>query len=245
MDRQTAFRRLAKSLSTVNRVLTYDRRGYAGSSNMGGPFGVDQQVNDLLEVIDGHRVVLIGHSFGGVVALACASRHPELVRGVAVYESPMSWETWWPKDSGGARAVAMSDDPEAAAEAFLIRFIGDRLWNRLPEATKRARRAEGAALVGELGDLRAAVAWRPEDLRVPVISGFGSRAREHVRRASEIIGALPDGRAVMLEGAHHNAHSAEPDAFERMLVEPLLQRLRTGRWPDTGNGPMSSVGQML
>ncbi|MFM7872921.1 MAG: hypothetical protein ACKPBG_14760, partial [Actinomycetota bacterium] len=73
----------------------------------------------------------------------------------------------------------------------------------------------------------------PEELRVPVMSGFGSRAQDHLRRASEIIGALPDGRAVMLEGAHHNAHSAEPEAFERLLVRPLLHRVRIGRWPAT------------
>ena len=87
--------------------------------------------------------------------------------------------------------------------------------------------------MGELGDLRAHTAWRPEDLRVPVVSGYGSRARDHLRRASEIIGALPDGRAVMLEGVHHNAHSAEPEAFERSLVRPLLERLRLGHWPET------------
>lgn len=242
MDRHSGFRRLAKSLSTTNRVLTYDRRGYAGSSQMSGPFGVDQQVADLLEVIDARPVVLVGHSFGGVVALSCASRHPELVQGVVVYESPMSWEPWWPQDSGGARAVAMADDPEAAAEAFLIRFIGERLWNRLPEGTKRSRRAEGEALVGELGDLRARAAWKPDDLRVPVVSGYGSRAREYVRRASQIIGALPDGRAVMLAGAHHNAHSAEPEAFERLLIEPLFERLRTGHWPDSGKGSLPTDG---
>lgn len=236
MDRQSGFRRLAKSLSTTNRVLTYDRRGYADSSHAKGPFGVGQQVADLLEVLGDGPAVLVGHSFGGAVALAASCRHPDLVQGVVVYESPMSWESWWPTDSGGSRAVAMADDPEAAAEAFLIRFIGERLWNRLPEGTKRARRAEGVALVGELGDLRAGAAWRPDDLRVPVVSGYGSRARGHIRRASEIIGALPDGRAVMLEGAHHNAHSAEPATFERMLIAPLLDRLRNGRWPDAGHG---------
>lgn len=240
MDRQSGFRRLAKSLSSTNRVLTYDRRGYASSSDMSGPFGIDQQVADLLEVTGRRPVVLVGHSFGGAVALACAFRHPDLVLGVVVYESPMSWEPWWPGDSGGARAVAMADDPEAAAEAFLLRFIGERLWNRLPEGTKRARRAEGRALVGELGDLRAAAAWKPDDLRVPVISGYGSRAREHIRRASEVIGALPDGRAVMLDGAHHNAHSGEPEAFERLLIEPLLQRLRNGHWPATGEASQAS-----
>lgn len=233
MDRQSGFRRLAKSLSRTHRVLTYDRRGYAGSADIGGPFDIAHQVSDLLEVMGSRPAVLVGHSYGGAVALACASRYPDLVQGAVVYESPMSWEPWWPKDSGGARAVAMSEDPRAAAETFLIRFIGERLWSRLPEATKESRRAEGNALVGELGDLRAHVAWRAEDLRVPVMSGYGSRARDHLRRASEIIGALPDGRAVMLEGAHHNAHSAEPEAFERSLIRPLLQRVRLGRWPAT------------
>lgn len=233
MDRQNGFRRLAKSLARTHRVLTYDRRGYAGSADIGGPFDIAHQVSDLVEVLGSRPAVLVGHSFGGAVALACASRHPDLVQGAVVYESPMSWEPWWPKDSGGARAVAMSEDPRAAAEAFLIRFIGERLWNRLPEATKESRRAEGIALVGELGDLRASAAWRPEDLRVPVISGYGSRARDHVRRASEIIGSLPDGRAVMLDGAHHNAHSAEPAAFEHSLIGPLLHRLHVGRWPES------------
>ncbi|MFM8380422.1 MAG: alpha/beta fold hydrolase [Actinomycetota bacterium] len=169
MDRQSGFRRLAKSLSRTHRVITYDRRGYAGSADIGGPFDVAHQVSDLLEVMDSQPAVLVGHSYGGAVALACASKYPDLVPGVVVYESPMSWEPWWPKDSGGARAVAMSEDPRAAAEGFLIRFIG----------------------------------------------------------------ALPDGRAVMLEGAHHNAHSAEPEAFERLLVRPLLHRVRIGRWPAT------------
>lgn len=231
MDRQSGFRRLAKSMSRRCRVLTYDRRGYADSSDLSGPYTVDQHVADLCTVIGSRPSVLVGHSFGGVVALACAARHPELVLGVVVYESPMSWEEWWPKDSGGSRAVAMADDPSAAAEAFLIRFIGERLWNRLPESTKEARRAEGRALVGELGDLRVAAAWRASDLTVPVVSGFGSLARAHMRRAAAVIGELPDGRAVELAGAHHNAHSAEPEAFERLLIDPLLERLATGRWP--------------
>lgn len=230
MDRQSAWRKLAKSLSGQHRVLTYDRRGYATSAAMDGPFSMAGQVADLLAVLDGRTSVLVGHSFGGAVALACAQRHPHLVSGVAVYESPMSWEPWWSQDSGGALAASMRDDPEAAAEAFLKRFIGDRLWNRLPEATRLARRAEGRALVGELSDLRQKPAWSPPNIGVPVMSSCGSRARDYVRQGAEIIGSLPDARLVVLDGAHHNAHSAEPVAFEEKLIQPLLRRIETGVW---------------
>lgn len=230
MDRQSGFRKLARSLSRRHRVVSYDRRGYASSADMPGPYSMEYQVADLLAVVADEPSVLIGHSFGGAVVLAFAERYPNLALGAVVYESPMSWESWWPSDSGGSRAVAMADDPERAAEVFLVRFIGERLWNRLPESTRQARRAEGRALVGELGDLRRAPAWTPSGLQVPVISGCGTLARDYVRRGAEIIGSLPDARFVELEGAHHNAHSAEPGVFEDRLVQPLLRRVATGAW---------------
>jgi len=230
MDRQSGFRKLAKSLAQHYRVLTFDRRGYATSAHVEGPFSMEHQVQDLYEIVAHQPCVVIGHSFGGAVALAFAARYPDLVRGVVVYESPMSWEPWWAQDSGGARVVSMAEDPEQAAEVFLRRFIGDRLWSRLPLATRQARRAEGFALVGELSDLRSHPAWHPADIKVPVMSGFGSRARDYVRRGAEIIGSLPDARVVEIEGAHHNAHSAEPELFESMLIQPLLHRISSGSW---------------
>lgn len=230
MDRQGGFRKLARSLSRHHRVVSYDRRGYATSVEMSGPFTMSYQVADLFEIVEREPCVLIGHSYGGAVALAFAERNPQLALGVVVYESPMSWESWWPQDSGGAKAASMADDPQEAAEVFLKRFIGDRLWNRLPEATQQARRAEGRALVGELGDLRLTPAWSAAGIQVPVVSGFGSLARDYVRRGAEFIGALPDARLVEIEGAHHNAHSAEPGQFEELLVQPLMRRIEVGTW---------------
>lgn len=230
MDRQSGFRKLARSLSSHHRVVSYDRRGYATSAEIPGPYSMDYQVADLLAIVEGEPSVLIGHSFGGAVALAFAERHPALALGAVVYESPMSWEPWWSTDSGGAQAVAMSENPEQAAETFLKRFIGERLWNRLPEATRQERRAEGRALVGELGDLRRFPAWHASGLHLPVVSGCGTLAREYVRRGAEIIGSLVDSRFVELDGAHHNAHSAEPAQFENLLVQPLLRRIESGTW---------------
>lgn len=231
MDRQSGFLKLAKILGREHLVTTYDRRGYASSSPIGGPFDIGQHVIDLVDVLGGEPAVLIGHSFGGTVALTCAHRHPNLVRGVVTYENPMPWLGWWPRDTGAGQTSRRSADPEGAAEDFLVRFIGRRLWERLPESTKQARRAEGRALVDELASIHVGPAFDAETIAVPISIGVGSLAREYMRRGAEHLSSMTDSRLVVLDGAHHNAHSGQPVEFARLLVDPLVVRLRTGKWP--------------
>ncbi|MBU3688957.1 MAG: hypothetical protein B7C54_09035 [Acidimicrobiales bacterium mtb01] len=227
MDRQGSFSRLCRSLPDV-ACLTYDRRGYARSNGLAGPFDISRHTADLLEVLqvvraDSGPVAVVGHSFGGVVALAAASERPDLVDGLVIYESPMSWEPWWSRSSGGAAALEAADRPEVAAENFLRRFIGDERWDRLPERTRTARRAEGVVLVGELASLRRGRPYEFDRVECPVVVGVGTRAAEHVQRGSRLLadecGSIP---LVVLEGAHHNAHSSRPMEFAEKLVRPLL-----------------------
>ena len=225
MDRQAAFARTLRHVKDV-RALTYDRRGYAKSEHVPGPFTVAANADDLIEIVSsmGERVRAVGHSFGGTTVLAAVSRRPDLFIAVAVYESPMSWLPWWPKDTGGALAASKSDDPEGAAEMFLKRFIGDDRWNRLPEATKRKRRNEGRALVGELSDLRRQPAYDIEKIRVPVLSAVGSRAGTHVRRAAELLAETCSNEPlVVLEGGWHNAPSSSPEVFSDAVIRPLMK----------------------
>ena len=51
MDRQAAFARMARLLSTSSPVVTFDRRGYGKSVQQRGTFSVDEQVSDLNEII--------------------------------------------------------------------------------------------------------------------------------------------------------------------------------------------------
>ena len=234
MDRQAAFARMARLLSASHRVITFDRRGYGKSVEQRGTFSVDEQVGDLGQILKqfaaSQRVILVGHSFGGVVALSYAQRFPDAIAGLVIYESPMSWESWWPKDSGGSAAVAVADDPELAAETFMRRFIGHRRWESLPDSTKTQRRSEGEALVGELGDIRRVKPWDFNLVRGPLMAGFGSLSKPHLQVSAELLGNLPDCRSIKIEGAHHNAHSGSPEEFVELLVQPLLKRVAQGIW---------------
>lgn len=229
MDRSAGLLKLSRRLDHEFRVLRYDRRGYGRSNPHPGPFTMPHQVDDLLALVGERPVVIVGHSYGGNVALATAAQRPDLVRGVVVYESPLSWFPWWPKVTASSAAIEAAHDTEHAAEVFMRRLIGDARWDALPERTRVTRRAEGAALVNELADLRANSPWRAEQVTVPVWAGVGEHASVHQQRGMRELGELlPDCTVVQLPGCHHMANATHPDLFRHLLIDPLIERI--GGW---------------
>ncbi|MGD9702561.1 MAG: alpha/beta fold hydrolase [Acidimicrobiia bacterium] len=227
MDRMAGMAKLARRLSGNCSVIRYDRRGYGESAAHLGPFTMEHQVADLLAIVADRRCVLVGHSYGGNVVLAAADRRPELVAAVAVYETPLSWLPWWPGTTAGANAVATQGRPEDAAEAFMRRIIGDELWERLPERTKAARRAEGPALVGELTDLGTHAPWSASRIECAVIVGRGELGQAHHAASTQWIASeVRDGTKVTLTGCRHGAHASDPEQFAERLVRPAIELSR-------------------
>ena len=86
-----AFRPLVAQpeLASRCRLITYHRRGYMGSSHTSGPISVGQQAADcraLLNHLGVERAHIVGHSFGGSVALQFALDFPEVVHSLALLE---------------------------------------------------------------------------------------------------------------------------------------------------------------
>jgi haloalkane dehalogenase len=83
------------------RCLAPDLVGMGASDKLPDPGGYRfvehrRYVDALLEVLGvRERVVLVGHDWGGVLAMDWARRHPEAVRGIAYLEThvaPLSWD---------------------------------------------------------------------------------------------------------------------------------------------------------
>ena len=213
MDRSAGMLRLSRQLDGDHRVLRYDRRGYGRSKPHPGPFTVQAHVDDLVALLAGRRAVIVGHSFGGNVALATAERHPELVRAIAVYETPLSWLEWWPGSTSGGRGMdAAQGTPEEAAERFMRRMIGNRRWETLPERTREERIAEGPNFVEELVDLGTNEPWRAYSISAPVVAMYGELAREHHRDGADYIAdLLSDREPIVIAGAGHNGPFTHPE----------------------------------
>ncbi len=226
MDRSAGLLRLSRRLDETYRVMRYDRRGYGRSAGVGPPWTVDANIDDLDRLLDASSgaAIVFGHSFGGNVALGLAARRPDAVRAVIVYETPLSWLEWWPRNSAGAAAMA-ADDPGDAAEAFMRRLVGDAVWERLPAAKRAERRAEGAAMVDELADLRRRPPWSGEQVAVPVLTLRGERARPHHRRAMQsLTGMIPGCRAAIVPEAGHAGPHTHADAVVAAMA-PFLDSL--------------------
>lgn len=228
MDRATSFTRLMAKLPDWT-ILTYDRRGYAGSSRAGPPAGFDQQVEDLCAVLAERArdrpAVAFGHSFGGDVVLAAlaspsASSCFGGFTGAMVWEPPQPWLPWWP-DGSVSRGAGSDLDPEDRAEWFMRRMVGDRVWERLPGPTRQRRRAEGPTLEAELRSLSASAPFDPARVKLPVIAGRGGRSRPHQRRGvRELAAALALGELAEIPEADHMAHLSHPGE-----VAGLIRRL--------------------
>lgn len=233
LDRSAGLLKLSRRLDDTYRVTRYDRRGYGRSSPHAGPFTMADQVDDLEAVVAGidgaaDQLVLFGHSYGGNVALAFVDRHPGRVAAVVTYESPLSWEPWWPRDSAGGNAMAWQGEPEEAAERFMRRLIGDDRWDRLPPSTRAARRREGPAMVGELADLRRQAPWRAERIDVPVLVLRGEHAQEHHRLGTDALAGMFTGAAVdTVPGARHFGPNTHPDDVARR-IRSFVEARRTG-----------------
>lgn len=76
-------------LTANHRVISYNRRGFGGSSRAATPFPVAEQAGDaraLLEHLGIRRTHVAGHSYGGVIGLQLALDAPELVASLALLE---------------------------------------------------------------------------------------------------------------------------------------------------------------
>lgn len=231
LDRQATFAKLSAHVGESHRVVVYDRRGYARSRHLGGPFTIDSHVEDLRSVVGDRQVVIYGHSLGGTIALTFADRHPDHVLGLAVYETPMSWLPFWVVPGGVSASLDNGHDTSIVAENFMKRMIGERRWNSLPEKTRQMRREEGDTLVGDLMDLRRGSPYDLANVACPVLSVVGEPAHDRFQRSARIIvEQCPDSRLLSVPGWNHNAHVTHPSEFAATVIEPLLRRVTDGHW---------------
>ncbi len=82
-----AWQKQVEALKSSYRVIAPDLRGLGESEARVGTNTMTQLADDthaLLKQLNTGRIVLIGHSMGGYVALAFARQHPEMLRGLVL-----------------------------------------------------------------------------------------------------------------------------------------------------------------
>lgn len=95
-----------------------------------------------LDVLDLRDVVLVGHDWGGALALDWAARHPDRVRGLVALETflrPMRWSDWPPEGAELFRALrtpGVGEELALEGNGFLERSLARGVKSGLSEADR-------------------------------------------------------------------------------------------------------------
>ncbi|WP_406301638.1 alpha/beta hydrolase [Streptomyces sp. NBC_00885] len=229
MDRSISFRRVVDYLPG-RPIVGYDRRGWGRSRSMGGPnVSMATHVDDLCAVLAELDTppVVVGHSYGALVALAAAARRPESTAGVVAFEPPVRWLPWWPATDPWEETVsrgAADGGPEQAARAMLTEILGRTGRLVLARAQPADLAADGASLLAEMADPTFSVPFfDPLDFHTPTVVAAGSLSVPHHREvARRLADLLPYGQFVEIQDARHGAHVSHPQEFAH-LIDKLEQ----------------------
>jgi pimeloyl-ACP methyl ester carboxylesterase len=200
LDSSWSFGRVVEQLAPEYNVVTYDRRGWGRSVDAAPVSSFDDHVDDLVAVMNGRRGTVIGHSYGGAVSLVTASRRPDLVASLGVFEPSLSWTDFWP-----TRAFIREQRAHEAEhmEAGL---------ERRPRRTREQAIREDALVEHEVGLLER-ISFDFSSVVVPRLVGRGGLSAPWRYGVIDRLCNELDADVVVVEGAGHTAHRAQPDGF--------------------------------
>ena len=181
-------------------VTTYTRRGWGLDEDM-APVALATHVDDLLDVLDERPSTVIGHSWGGNVAMGAAIRRPDLVRSLGVWETAVLWLPGWPEEHAGhlRRAIArveakLDESPERRAHRLMF----------LTEAN---------------GSLTKQI--DPSDVHVPALVGVGGASMQSFIGGMRILAELWHTELFEIPDATHMAHREHPEEFAEFVRQTV------------------------
>ena len=228
----------ARGLGPAVRTLAPDLHGHGATPLRPGitpANAIDRMVDDLLPVAEVDRFHLVGHSFGGLLAIAMALRVPGRILSLTAVEpacfdalrvgAPQALHDRSRAEVDALLGLVERGDHELAMQVVLARWGMDR-WDQLSAPQQATLVALAPVLLGV--GLAAAMRWRYEPAQlarlaaVPTLLVDGERSTEVAMPISEALrAAVPGARRVCIEGAGHMLPITHRGALRRLLLTQL------------------------
>jgi pimeloyl-ACP methyl ester carboxylesterase len=228
---------VAPQLIAYGRVLALDFRGH-GRSQWASQYGLTAHLDDLITFVRGHlrkRVVLVGHSMGGEIAMRVAAGHPELLEGLVVADASSSglplktrliWR-WKRRKQSGPR-------PEFPNRAALVaRFRLSPPGHNLTPAALAALALKGAeqlpsgnwAFRFDPNTRKLSPGWRLpgcriQDIRLPALIIRGEHSGLVTdRQARQMQRRIRGSQLKTIPSAYHHVSLDNPEATAAAIAE--------------------------
>jgi pimeloyl-ACP methyl ester carboxylesterase len=232
------------ALAKLGRVTAIDRPGHGRSLRPrfdGTPRAQARQMKEGLDALRIERPLIVGHSFGALVALAYAELFPAKVAQLALL-SPLAFpEPRFIEHSLLAPRAApifgplLSSAAEATIDPAFLRIVQEMMFwpSPVPEhwratfpydqvLNRDAMVAEGEETASILpGSLPGMIDVTRIAIPTTVLLGSSDKIVDHDRQGRLLARLMPDARRIELAGVGHMPHHSRPD----VLIEALDQVL--------------------
>jgi proline iminopeptidase len=240
-------------LADVFRLIYYDQRGRGKSAENVQPVDVSIQseiddLEDLREYLQLEQAAVLGHSWGALLAMEYAIRHPNRVSHLILLNTaPASHDDYLlfqhdrrakaPDDVEMLRELASrpayaEGDLEAEAKYYRVHYRATLrppdLLDRLMEHLRMGSTTESVLKARAIEDRLYDDTWRSSDydllpklkrLRVPTLVIHGEYDLIPVECANHIAQAIPGARLVALSDCGHFSYIERPDDVRNALIE--------------------------
>jgi proline iminopeptidase len=228
-----------KGLADSHRVIFYDQRGVGRTQGVvdSSTVSFDRFLSDIDAVGDSLRLgrfVLLGHSFGGLLAMRYAARHPERLRALIIMNTsepghkyaaasrPILRKKQTPEDSAEFMRIIQSDafkqrDSSAVNPMLRIFFrasfadpsLASKLDVHEDQRTSHNMVPVAMLVMGPLGpnfDLWPEVAT----IRVPTLIVHGAEDLVPLDMPRELASTIPGAQLAVIQGAGHFPYIEKP-----------------------------------
>jgi pimeloyl-ACP methyl ester carboxylesterase len=161
-----SWRLIQSEIAKSTQTIAYDRAGLGWSETINKSRGLWRLVEELRALLDNACIakprILVAHSFGGLIALAYASRYPNELAGIVLVD-PVGIEEWaTPSPRAAAtlaRGISLAKCGNVLAHLGLVRFALSMLSSgarTAPKLIARATSGRGGAAFTEriVGQIR-------------------------------------------------------------------------------------------
>lgn len=217
-------------LGSSRTLVYYDQRG-TGRSDAdldSASINLDAFIEDidgLRQVLGYERITVLGHSFGGLIAMGYALAHPDRVRALILMDTAEPGSRWasqtqqasaasrTPADSAELAGLVASPgyeerDPATMSELYRVAFRGTMrdpaLVSELKLSLARRTAQNGPDVQRLLGGSMSGLDWwaRLPELTMPVLVVHGRFDPLPLPMAEALADALPQGHLAVLETGH-------------------------------------------
>ena len=214
------WRKLADALAPTQRVVAPDLTGYGARPRwpVGTPFHFQTDVDVVAELM-AEPMHVVGHSYGGLIALQLALQHPGRVRSLSLYE-PVAFGIL----DEPIPAFPAFDHPDVWLAAFVDWWNGPGAWQKLPPDTQAAFRDVGWKLSEEVRSLMAdRTGARYAQIQQPTLLLGGGKTPAPERRVLEALAVtLPHATLRIFPELGHMGPITAAGVVNAAIVEHVI-----------------------